>query len=403
MGFGEERAIGGGEFAEFLWRLLLELGPKQGVLEVFRLGDQHGVLGGELVVGHFLELIPATPDRVLVVDLRLQRPLPAIEHRRVEVGAFGFLRVVELRFLGRTKHERQVIGNLGRTKGEFATAVHEIVELLLAGREFGFKFVGLLGAREGLDRRELLGLLARVEDRVERVIFGRRHWVELVVVAAGAGHREALGATHDDIDAVVDDVRGAVEEAASEGQEAERGEVTVVFGVLGDLVCGDLQTQELVVGSIVVEGVHHPVAIGVGVRVASFFLEDVPFGVGVAGDIQPVSCPALAESRRSQQAVDELLGRLRIFVGHVRCDLLGGRVESPERERETTDDDLAGRLGIEVEAGGFQFREDETVQRLANLGFVGRSEDGRHRSRDDLEGPMVTSVMGDGRSLARPG
>ena len=68
-----------------------------------------------------------------------------------------------------------------------------------------------------------------------------------MVVAAGAGHRESLSAAHDDVDAVVDDVRGAVKEATAERQEAERGEVAVILGVLGDLVGGELQAEELVI------------------------------------------------------------------------------------------------------------------------------------------------------------
>ena len=63
-----------------------------------------------------------------------------------------------------------------------------------------------------------------------------------MVVAAGTGHRHALGTAHDDIDAVVDDVRRAVKKATAERQEAECGEVAVILGVLSDLVAGDLET-----------------------------------------------------------------------------------------------------------------------------------------------------------------
>ena len=46
-----------------------------------------------------------------------------------------------------------------------------------------------------------------------------------MVVATGAGHRETLGAAHDHVDAVVDDVGGAIKETAAECQETQRGEV----------------------------------------------------------------------------------------------------------------------------------------------------------------------------------
>ena len=51
---------------------------------------------------------------------------------------------------------------------------------------------------------------------------------------------------------------------------------------------------ELIVRHVIVEGFDDPVAVGVGVGVAAFFGEDVAFGVGVAGDIEPVSAPAFA-------------------------------------------------------------------------------------------------------------
>ena len=222
---------------------------------------------------------------------------------------------------------------------------------LLERGEFGLELIGLLRAGERLEGGQALRLLAGVEDRVKRVVLRRRQRVELVIVAAGAGHRHALGAAHDDIDAVVDDVRRAVEEASSEGQEAESGEIPVVLGVLGDLVGGDLQAQELVVRQVLVEGVHHPVAVGVGVGVAALLLEDVAFRVGVAGDIEPVPGPALAKSRSGEEPVHEFLGRLRILVRDVGGDFVGGRIESPEGEREAADDDFARSLRIEVEAG----------------------------------------------------
>ena len=69
MRFSEDPGVGGGELAEFLRRLLLQFGPEECVLELFRFGDQRGILGGELVVGGILQLIPSSPDWVLVVQL----------------------------------------------------------------------------------------------------------------------------------------------------------------------------------------------------------------------------------------------------------------------------------------------------------------------------------------------
>ena len=60
------------------------------------------------------------------------------------------------------------------------------------------------------------------EDAVERVIVVGRDRVELVVVAAGAGDRQAEQAAADDVDPVVDDLVLVVEEPAADGQEPQR-------------------------------------------------------------------------------------------------------------------------------------------------------------------------------------
>ena len=112
--------------------------------------------------------------------------------------------------------------------------------------------------------------------------------------------------------------------------------------------------------------------------------------------------PAFAEGRRGEEPIDQFLGCLRVLVVDVGGDLIGGRIKAPEGERQATDDDFARRLRIEVEAGRLKFREYETIKRLADLGFVGRSDDGRSRSLDVLESPVLARVMRDGRRLGRP-
>ena len=74
-----------------------------------------------------------------------------------------------------------------------------------------------------------------------------------------------------------------------------------------ELVGGDLLDEELVVRQVLVERADDAVAVGVGVRVAPLFLEDVALGVGVAGDVEPVPPPPLAVAGRGEQAVDHLL------------------------------------------------------------------------------------------------
>ena len=113
-----------------------------------------------------------------------------------------------------------------------------------------------------------------------------------MIVTAGARHGERHGASGDDIDAVVDDVGLVIEKAAANGEETEGGEISGVRP--GHLIGGDLGDEKLIVGKILIEGADHPISVSVGVGVAAFFLEDIAFGIGVAGDIQPVATPAFA-------------------------------------------------------------------------------------------------------------
>ena len=69
------------------------------------------------------------------------------------------------------------------------------------------------------------GLGAALEDAVERVVVARRDWIELVIVATGAGNREAQRAARDDINAVVDDVMRHAEKAPPEREKAHRREI----------------------------------------------------------------------------------------------------------------------------------------------------------------------------------
>ena len=71
-----------------------------------------------------------------------------------------------------------------------------------------------------------------------------------------------------------------------------------------ELVAGDLEEEEAVVGEVLVEGTDDPAAVGGGVGEAAFFAAvDVAFGVGVAGEIEPVAAPAFAEGWAGEEAV----------------------------------------------------------------------------------------------------
>ena len=149
---------------------------------------------------------------------------------------------------------------------------------------------------------------------------------------------------------------GDAEEAAAAGDEAEGGEV----GGVGrnQLVSGELKQEESVVGQVGVEGMDDPVAVGGCVDEAGFFASvDVALGVGVAGDVEPVSSPAFAVPGGVEQAVDESAGRTGTVVGGVgdeAVDVGGFGGKASEIEAEAADEGArVGRRGG-LDCGGFE-------------------------------------------------
>ena len=70
------------------------------------------------------------------------------------------------------------------------------------------------------------------------------------------------------------------------------------------MVGGELFNNEPVVGKIIVEGRDHVIAVRPGPGEDAVLKEDVPLGVGIAGNVQPVAAPAFAVVWVGQQSVD---------------------------------------------------------------------------------------------------
>ncbi len=174
--------------------------------------------------------------------------------------------------------------------------------------------------RHGLDdRRQLARLQAAREDSVERVIILGRDRIKLVVVAAGAGHRQPHQAPRDHVDAIVDDIVDIVEKAPAKREEPQRRQRPLV-APQRQAVGSELLQDELVVRQIIIEGADYVIAIGVSVRVPPLLREQVALGIGVTGHIEPVPAPALSVVRRGQQALDHLgkslRGAVRLKLGY---------------------------------------------------------------------------------------
>ena len=145
----------------------------------------------------------------------------------------------------------------------------------------------------------------RLEDAIERVVIASRDRVELVIVAARALHGQRHRSPGDHIDAVIDNLVRDPDETAAACDEAHRGQVRRTVG--NELIRGDLEEQETIVGKIVVERADDPIAISMSVNEEPLFAPiDITFRIGVTRDIEPMPAPALAIAGRGEQAIDYL-------------------------------------------------------------------------------------------------
>ena len=160
-----------------------------------------------------------------------------------------------------------------------------------------------------------LAIGAADEETGERVVVALGDGIELVVVAAGAGDGHAEEGFRHHVEAVVHavalvlaDVHGRMHFLAEEPEAgAEDGFVAAGVGVqagLRDEVAGEVLDDELVVRHVGVEGADDVVAVVVGVR--DDWLELVTARLGVTDEVEPVACPALAESRGGEEGINEI-------------------------------------------------------------------------------------------------
>ena len=286
----------------------------------------------------------------------------------------------------------------------------EFLDLRGEGIDAGLRrFHGLgLGGRREIERgrdgaaaaaaaARAAGLGHLVEDVVEREVVGLLDRIELVVVAARAGEREAhpdgrggLDAIEDILDArLLGDAAAlavehvvAVKTARDERAAARRvrGQRVGVRGVWGlgfwvwvEEIAGELLDRKLIVGHVRIKRVHDPVAPRPH-RALGIALEAV--GVGVAREVEPVPGPALAVARRGEQAIDGADVGVGRAVGEKRVQLGGRGRHAGEIEGDAAEQRGGGGLG-----GGREFF-------LRELGADEGVDGIRGRTRRRVDGGM---------------
>ena len=178
-----------------------------------------------------------------------------------------------------------------------------------------------------------------------------------MIVAAGAADRQAqenradragdLGQLGLPLD-LGDDV-SADHLARTASAEAGGDQGVAIAG--REVVAGELEHQEAIVGQIGVQGVDDPVAIAPGVGAFGVELEAV--GVGVVSQVEPVLAPALAVMRARQQAIDQPFVGVRPVVGEEGGDLVGRRGQAGQVERDAADQGRRDRPRVRATTSSF--------------------------------------------------
>ena len=235
----------------------------------------------------------------------------------------------------------------------------------------------------GRDQR-VIHLDVRPEDGLQAVIIFLGDGIELVVVAARALDGEAQNSASDGGDHVVQILVaefGIVffAEAHLGVIAQEAGGDQAVVGHLRQFVSRQLFAEESVVRLVLIERADDVIAIAPGVGAVEIMFEAV--GVGIAGNVEPVTSPALAVLGRTEQAVDQPLPCARLLIIYIGCRFGGRGKEAGKIEIG------AAKQGGGVGLGGF--REMLFAPGLFEEGVDGVAGGGRGEPDRLAESPVI--------------
>ena len=231
-------------------------------------------------------------------------------------------------------------------------------------------------------------LVLVAEHRRHREVFALRDRIVLMVVTAGALHRQAHETVarghHAVIDAVLSELFGDRTAFESHAMKpVEGGRDALVLRRRRQQVAGELFGQELVVGLVLIEGLEYPVAPRPGEH---RLVARVAPGIGITRKIEPADRQMFTEARGSQHRVDALLVSVGGSVGEEGGDFFGGGGQSGQREGSAAEQGgaVGRRRGLQAGLGGLG--GDERVERIADPGGIGHL--GRRLSARTHEGPV---------------
>ena len=332
----------------------------------------------------FRESKPRGENGVLPLFRLCEKLLPAAHKYRIDVSSVEDL---AKRFFGvffQFGLGLQMPGDGGPHAGRL---------LLTPQRQRGAQFVrarGQLLVESGVGRAGFTAgdqhLGTALEDPIERIVVADGDRIEFVIMAAGAGHRQGLGAAHHNINAIIDDVVGDAEKPFSEGKKSHRCQVWRTLRL--HLIRGHLEQEKTVVGHVLIQRAHHPVAITPGVHELLFLAGiHITFGVGITGHIQPVARPVLSIMRRGQQTVHHLRESVRGRVLQKGLHRSVFRRQPGEVKRDAADQGPAVRRCRRLQTRLPQPLEDKAVHLLLTPRVAWQG--GRLGMADRLKGPQA--------------
>ena len=243
--------------------------------------------------------------------------------------------------------------------------------------------------------RDVVAEPRRGEEGLEPVEVGLADRVELMIMASRTADGQA---EEDEARGLGDVIQGIlppqplvveVDHVGIAAVEAGRDQGIGIVG--GELIPGELEADEPVVGQVAVQAINNPVAVPPGIGPGLVELEAV--GVGVARQVEPVLGPPHAELRARQQAVDDLLVSVGRGIAREYVDLGRRRRQAGQVEAQAAEQGRTVGLGRGAKALRIEPRHDERVDRVADPGTI---PDGRDlRPLERLERPVGPLLRGD--------
>ena len=290
-------------------------------------------------------------------------------------------------------HQHRVFVDV-RLDQAFAGFGFEFTHLLAEGRRLGFPDPLLLAITLLDLRRDEGNVVVRPdvrEERLQLVVVFLRDRVVLVIVTSGASDGQPEEHRADGIGDVVENLLAALHQVAGVAfiriVAIERRGHACVRVVGPQFIAGNLFTDEPVVRLVLVERLNDVVAILPDVRAGFVGLEAL--ALGIAGQIEPVSGPALAVVGRRQQAIHDTIERAGCIVGQKRVHLFERRRQTDQIKRHAADQRRLVRGRRMRQSFAFERRDDKSINGVD--GFQSTLGRGQFNALERLQRPQTRS------------